>query len=77
MIENAENTDYPQDQTQPTEPMRCTACGNLLGYFSGRSDADLVLRCPKCSADLDVHLREGASSYKRRNKRKSPVPKGN
>ena len=64
--QTAESKDYSQDKCLPTEPMRCSNCGNLLGFYSARSDADLLLRCSKCSKDYDVTLKEGASRYRRR-----------
>ena len=76
MTETTESTEYPQDKNLPTEPMRCSNCGTLPGFYSSRSDADLLLRCAKCNNDLDVKLCEGAASYRRRNKRKTPFPKG-
>lgn len=75
MTQTTESTEYPQDKHLPTEPMRCSNCGTLLGFYSGRSDADLLLRCVKCNNDLDIKLCEGAASYKRRNKRKKPFSK--
>ena len=76
MTQTNESTEYPQGQHLPTEPMRCSNCGTLLGFYSGRSDADLLLRCAKCNNDYDVTLKEGASSYKRRSKRKTQFPAG-
>lgn len=76
MKETAESVDYPKDSNIPTEPMRCNNCGNLFGFYSGRSDADLLLRCPKCSSDYDIRLLEGGANCKRRNKRKTPFPAG-
>ena len=71
MTQANESTDYPQDEKYPAEPIRCTKCGNLLGFYSDRSEADLVLRCSKCSNDYDITLHEGASNYRRRNKKKA------
>ena len=76
MKETAEVVEYPQGLNIPTEPMRCSNCGKLFGFYSGRSDADLLLRCPKCSSDCDIRLLEGGASYQRRNKRKTPFPTG-
>ena len=76
MTQTTESTDYPQDESLPTEPLRCSNCGNLLGFYSDRSDANLLLRCPKCNNEYDVNLNEGTSSYRRRGKRKKPVPAG-
>lgn len=45
MTQTTESTEYPQDKHLPTEPMRCSNCGTLLGFYSDRSDADLLLRC--------------------------------
>jgi len=74
MTQETENKGRPQDKNLPTEPMRCSGCGTLLGFYSDRSDADLLLRCPKCSNDYMIRLLEGGSSYKRSNKRKNPFP---
>lgn len=75
-ITNTDSADYPQDQSLPTEPLRCPSCGTLISFYSPRSTADLLLRCWKCSNDYDIKLSEGASNYKRRSKRKTPFPPG-
>ena len=75
MTQSNEDADYPQNST-PSEPLRCSNCGNLLGFYSGRSEADLLIRCAKCNNDYDITLREGTSSYKRRSKRNTSFPKG-
>lgn len=76
MTQLNEDADYPKDKSLPTEPMRCSSCGTLLGFFSSRSNADLLLRCARCSDEFDITLKEGASKYKRRSKRATPFPKG-
>ena len=75
MAKTTDTTDNPQGETIPTEPMRCICCGNLLGYYSDGSDANLRLHCWKCSNDYDVTLREGASNYKRRGKIPTNYPR--
>ncbi len=72
-----DSTDYPQDQSLPTEPLRCPYCGDLFTYYSPSSDAKLLYRCDKCSCDFDITLKEGTVNYKRRARRKPANPKRN
>ena len=57
-------------------PMHCSFCGNLLGYFSPTSRADLELRCSNCKNDYTITLREEMTALKHRRSREAPIPAG-
>ncbi len=68
------DADYPKDASSVLEPMHCSHCGTLLGYFAPGSLAEM--RCANCKNDYNVSLREEGPTLRLKRPRKQNTTRG-
>ncbi len=68
------DADYTKNDSSVLEPMHCSHCGTLLGYFAPGSLAEM--RCANCKNDYNVSLREEGPTLRLKRSRKTYTVKG-
>ena len=70
----SKDDDYPNDVSSVLEPMHCSHCGTLLGYFAPGSLVEM--RCANCKNDYNVSLREEGPTLRRKRSGKLNTARG-
>ena len=68
------DADYTKNDSSVLEPMHCSHCGTLLGYFAPGSLAEM--RCANCKNDYNVSLREEGPTLRLKRSGKPNTAKG-
>jgi len=64
-----DKTDDYREDSAVLEPMHCSHCGTLLGYFAPGSLAEM--RCANCKNDYKVSFREEEPTLRRKSTRRT------
>jgi LSD1 subclass zinc finger protein len=73
-MQDDKGADYPINDSPVLEPMHCSHCGTLLGYFAPGSLAEM--RCANCKNDYNVSLREEGPTLRRKRPCKMNMTRG-
>lgn len=66
-----DDNDYTHEDSSILEPMHCSHCGTLLGYFAPGSLAEM--RCANCKNDYKVSFREEEPTLRRKSTRRTRI----
>ena len=73
-MHDEKDADYTNNDSSVLEPMHCSHCGTLLGYFATGSLAEM--RCASCKNDYNVSLREEGPTLRLKRSRKTNTARG-
>ena len=73
-MQDDKGADYSINDSPVLEPMHCSRCGTLLGYFAPGSLVEM--RCANCKNDYNVSFREEGPTLRQRRPRKMNMARG-